>query len=140
MAGKDVGGRPTKMTSEVIAKLEYAWSLGCPDSEACLHADIVPSTLYRYCETHKDFSERKEILKTRVVFKARQAMSDLVASDDDGVKQKAAVDTLNRYDGKPKERIDHTSSDGTMSPIRKASDMTDDQLAAVASGNETASS
>jgi hypothetical protein len=108
------GGRPTKMTDDVIAKLEQAWSMGCSDSEACLHADIVPSTLYRYCEAHPEFSERKETLKTRVVLKARQAMIDLLDSTDENIKQKAAVDTLNRYDGKPKERVDLTSSDGSM--------------------------
>lgn len=110
------GGRPTKMTHELIAKLEHAWSMGCSDSEACLYADIVPSTLYRYCESNPEFSERKEMLKSRIVFKARKAMDDLLDSTDETIKHKAAVDVLNRYDGKPKERIDLTSPDGSLTP------------------------
>jgi len=40
------GGRPTKMTPEVIAKLEYAFAISCTDQQACIYAEISVDTLY----------------------------------------------------------------------------------------------
>jgi len=77
----DKGGRPTVFTDETIAKLEYAFSLDCTDKEACFHADINPSTLYRYQNENPDFKERKDILKQSPVFKARQSVLDGIESD-----------------------------------------------------------
>ena len=62
------------MTDEVIAKLEQAFLMGCTDAEACLYADIVPSTLYRYTEANPEFSERKETLKNNPVMLARKVL------------------------------------------------------------------
>ena len=76
------GGRPTAMTDEVIAKLEQAFLLGCTDREACMYADIVPSTLYRFCQSNPAFSERKEVLKEKQFWKARQVLSDALDNGD----------------------------------------------------------
>lgn len=107
------GGRPTKMTPDVIGKLEQAFLMGCTDLEACFFADISKDALYDYQGKNPEFADRKERLKSNPVMKARQAMLDLIDSDDEGVKQKAATDTLNRYDGKPKERVALENPDGT---------------------------
>lgn len=56
-------GRPTVMTKPTIRKLEDGFLMGFSDREACLYADIAPSTLYAYCEANPGFSERKELLK-----------------------------------------------------------------------------
>ncbi len=64
-------GRPTIVTPEKIDKLEYAFSLGCSDLEACFHADISKSCLYEYQKRHPEFVERKERLKANPVLKAR---------------------------------------------------------------------
>ena len=74
-------GRPTKMTEEVIGKLESAFLLGCTDREACLFADIHPDTLYAYCVKHPEFSDRKELLKEDPIFKARQSVIDNMKED-----------------------------------------------------------
>ena len=63
MSKENKGGRPSKMTPEVLAKLEHSFSLGLSDREACLYAEINPATLYRYCENHQEFCKRKELLK-----------------------------------------------------------------------------
>lgn len=56
-------GRPTVMTKQVLAKLEWAFQIGASDRLACIFAGIHLSTLYRYCEKHPEFSEQKEDFK-----------------------------------------------------------------------------
>lgn len=68
-------GRKTVMTDLVLGKLEYAFSMGCTDLEACLHADIHPDTLYEYQRKNPEFSERKKMLKTKLIFKARETIA-----------------------------------------------------------------
>jgi len=68
---KDLGGRPTVMTDDVLDKLNQAFSLGCSDREACLFADINPATLYNYQKENPEFLDRKQTLKEKPVLKAR---------------------------------------------------------------------
>lgn len=56
--------------------------LGCTDEEACFAAGINPSTLYRYIEKNEEFSERKETLKQRPIYKARQVVIDSLDEQD----------------------------------------------------------
>ena len=67
-------GRPTKMTAGLVEKLEYAFSIGCTDEEACFYADINKATLYNYQDKHPEFIDRKNALKTRPVFLARESV------------------------------------------------------------------
>ena len=67
-------GRPTKMTKTLLAKLEEAFAFGCSDEEACLYADIQPSTMYRYQEDHPEFKERKARLKQNPILEARKSV------------------------------------------------------------------
>jgi hypothetical protein len=62
------------MTEALLGKLEQAFLMGCTDVEACLYADINPSTLYLYQEKHPEFIERKETLKQNPIMKARQVI------------------------------------------------------------------
>lgn len=75
-------GRPTALTREVLQKLEYAFSIGCSDKEACIYADIAPSTLYKYCQEDTGFSERKELLKERPVLAARMTVVKAIVGGD----------------------------------------------------------
>ena len=76
------GGRPKSIDKDVLSKLEYAFAIGCTDREASLYANIAPSTLYRYCDEHKEFSERKEGLKKTPILKARETVvNDLENTD-----------------------------------------------------------
>lgn len=67
-------GRPTIMTQEIIDKLEYVFSLGGTDKEACLYAGISHQTLYSYQDKYPEFVERKEALKENPVLKARETV------------------------------------------------------------------
>jgi len=73
---KNKGGRPTVMKDEILQKLESVFSYGAPDDEACVYADISPSTLYNYQKQHPEFLERKRLLKNRPILKARQTVVD----------------------------------------------------------------
>lgn len=76
-------GRPLKITDEVLKKLEYAFSLGCSDNEACIYADITPATLYNYQKRYPDFVDRKNMLKDKPILKARTAIDKALTSDDE---------------------------------------------------------
>ncbi len=75
-------GRPTVMTKEVIDKLEMLFAKGLSDREACLIADIHPSTLYDYCNDNPEFTERKELLKEQIKTKAKLNVADAINNND----------------------------------------------------------
>ncbi len=102
-------GRPTDMTPETIAKLEQAWSIGCSDLEACVFADIGKTTLYNYQNAHPEFVERKQVLKEKLVLKARTVIADAIYKKDENTakwylerKRKQEFST----------RIENTGADG----------------------------
>lgn len=76
-------GRPTKMTAEVIGKLEILFAKGLTDREACLLANINPSTLYDYCNENPEFSERKEELKQHPTAKARLNVTEAIENGNE---------------------------------------------------------
>lgn len=75
-------GRPTVMTPKVIEKLEEAFSLGCGDLEACLHAGICKQALYDYQKKYPEFTDRKAMLKEKLVLKARTVVADALSKND----------------------------------------------------------
>ena len=80
--GKYDTGRPSVMTPERINKLEQAFSMGCGDLEACLYADLTPSVLYRYQESHPEFKDRKAMLKEKLILKARTVIANSLNEKD----------------------------------------------------------
>jgi hypothetical protein len=101
-------GRPTKMTPDTLTKLNYAFSLGCTDGEACFHADISTTTFYRYCEENPEFRDRKEVLKLNPVFKARKVLLDALDKDDTFTAHKV----VERKDGTAKQRVEQSGPEG----------------------------
>ena len=79
---KGIGGVPTKMTKELIAKLEQAFSIGCTDREACIFAEINPSTLYDYQLLNTEFTKRKESLKEKPILRARMNIVTALNKND----------------------------------------------------------
>jgi hypothetical protein len=68
---RDGRGRPSVMTKQVLQKLREAFSIGAPDREACIYANVSESTLYNYCKKNNDFLEEKEELKEVPILQAR---------------------------------------------------------------------
>lgn len=66
--------RPTVITKLVLQKLEEAFSFDCTDEEACILANIAPSTLYNYQGSNPEFLERKQLLRHKPILKARQTI------------------------------------------------------------------
>jgi len=64
-------GRPTVFTEQTLQKLEEAFALGCTDEEACLFANISPSSLYNHQRADDEFMERKQLLRHTPILKAR---------------------------------------------------------------------
>ena len=79
---KNLGGRPTVMTEEVIRLLEEAFKWGCTDLEACCNADISKTALYEYCIANPEFAERKETLKNNTLLKAKMVISKAIDEKD----------------------------------------------------------
>ena len=90
------GGRPTKMTTATVQKLEEAFLMGCTDLEACLFADISKQTLYNYQEANPEFVDRKEALKQNPFMKSRQVLLGALERDDVSTAHKI----LERKEGK----------------------------------------
>ncbi len=67
-------GRPTVMSDAIKDLLVYAFSLGCNDEEACVFANICPSTLYNYQKKDQEFLDYKKMLKLQPILKARMAI------------------------------------------------------------------
>lgn len=100
-------GRPSKMTSEVVGKLEEAFAIGASINEACMYADINKSTYFDWIKKNPHFSNRVEALQLKPTLKARQTV---VKALDDPV---MALKYLERkHKGEFSLRTEHTGEDG----------------------------
>ncbi len=68
----DKGGRPSKMTPEVIKKLEEVFAMDGSIGEACYYADISKVTYHDWIKKNPELANRFEALRERPVLKARQ--------------------------------------------------------------------
>ena len=70
----NLGGRPSTVTPEVLAKLEQAFAIDATVQEALSYAEISKDAYYRYLESHPEFRERIEDLRQKPILKARQTI------------------------------------------------------------------
>ena len=75
LTAKEGNGRGIEITQEQIERLEYAFSCGCPVTEACLFAKVPRASFYYYCDTNKGFLDRMNELRDKPVLKARLTIS-----------------------------------------------------------------
>lgn len=78
---KHPGGRPTKMTSEILKKLEEGFLMNLSDEQACLFAGISPRTLYNYQNKNDEFVQRKQLLRQQPKIDAKMKIAKEVKSD-----------------------------------------------------------
>jgi hypothetical protein len=62
----------SKMTPEVIQKLEAAFAIGATVSEACDYADVSPATYYSWCQKNPELLERFDRMRTKLPLKAKE--------------------------------------------------------------------
>jgi hypothetical protein len=76
-------GRPIfcgKNESEVVAKLQYAFSIGAKSLEACCFADISTDSFYRYCRRYPEFRNKIELLQATPILIARVNIFKAIAN------------------------------------------------------------
>lgn len=67
-------GRPTKMTPEVVTKLEEVFALDGTVEEACFYAGISRNAYYEWIKAKPELNDRFEELRQRPFLKARQTI------------------------------------------------------------------
>lgn len=67
-------GRPSEKTPETIKKLEEAFAMDCPVTEACLYADISTVTYYTWIKDDPELLNRFNELRENPFLKARSAI------------------------------------------------------------------
>ena len=77
-----VQGRPTKMTTEVVLKLEQAFLIGANDSLACSYAGISRNTFYEYLKKNPNYQDRIDDLRNMPKLKALQTVENKIHDID----------------------------------------------------------
>lgn len=73
-------GRPTVMTKQVLAKLEWAFRIDCNNEEACIYAGIDSATLYRYIQKNPDFAVQMTEWKQSLPIAARAVVAEQIVA------------------------------------------------------------
>lgn len=71
---KNKGGRPSKITPQMVQKLEEAFALDCTINEACFYAGIAKQTYYNWTEADPELLDRLTALRNKPVLIARQSV------------------------------------------------------------------
>jgi predicted DNA-binding protein YlxM (UPF0122 family) len=71
-------GKYTKLTDDVVNKLEQAISLDATVDEACFYANISKQTYYNWIEKNPKMGERFDQLRQKLTLKARQVVADKI--------------------------------------------------------------
>lgn len=94
----------TSITTKEIKDLEYYFTHGFTDEEACLEANVPISSFYHYCSNNPEWADRRKVLKRKQVMKAKLIVSkNLEAEKDDYVKM---VYQANQQNDRAKLKID----------------------------------
>ena len=128
MAKKSLAGRKTKLTREVVKKLEEAFAIDATVEEACFYADISRETFYQWIKHNKALADRFEELRQRPVLTARQTVVSAIKIDPKIAmkylerKRKSEFSTKIEIDNTNKEIYDEKSKiiNDVLSEIRNA--------------------
>lgn len=103
--GMRIGQRAiTKDLEEQIVRL---FMLGMSDNEVAETVGLTRSAFYKHIERHPEsLIAKKEHFKKKRVLEVRERLYQLTNSPDENIRLKACIDYLNRYEGKPKEKLE----------------------------------
>ena len=107
-------GRPKKITATIINKLEYAYTRGMSDSEACLFAGITKPTLYNYRKDNEENAERFDVLKENVKMHAKLNIAEAVIAEKNIEISKFVLEKLSEEYKKSKLTVDGKVSSGVV--------------------------
>lgn len=124
---KNKVGRPTKMTDDVVNKLEFAFMRGLSDQEACLYAGISKQTLYNYQNDHPEFIDQKASFKSNVKMHAKLNLAkEVIEKKNVELSLFVLERTVDEY--KPKQEVS-----ANVDMAARFSTLSDDELSQIAS-------
>lgn len=74
----------TVVTGEVLKLLEYYFTMGLTDEQACYKAKIKVNTFYNYCRENPEWADLRNVLKDDTVINAKIQVAEKVKAKDDG--------------------------------------------------------
>ena len=74
-------GRPTKLTEDMVTKLENIFKIGGTIDEACSYAGIAKESYYRYMEANPDFVTRMTAARHYADIAAKNIVIDTIVKD-----------------------------------------------------------
>lgn len=79
---KSIAGRPTKLTNDVVKKLEEAFKYDFTIDEACYYAGISRESYYNYCEKDKTFLTKMDAAKAFVAMAAKKNVARAITDEN----------------------------------------------------------
>lgn len=103
---KDLWGRPTKKTPEVVKKLCDAFKIDATVEEACWYAGISKVIFYKWYKEDEEFFNEIESAKTFAFIVARKKLMQSMDSENEAIAQRGAIEFLKRRDRRYADRIE----------------------------------
>ena len=75
---KNLGGRKSIVTPQVVAKLDFAFAKGLTDQQASDYAGISKDCLYDHCKRNPGYSHQKESLKGNLAIRAKILLAESI--------------------------------------------------------------
>lgn len=108
---KDIWGRPTLMTEDVVQKLEEMFKNDSTVWEACLFAWIGKRTYYDRMSNNPTFAHRMGQAQSYAKILARKTLLKSMLSENEQVAQKWSIEFLKRRDWRYSDKVDSTVAD-----------------------------
>ena len=105
---KDLWGRPTKKTPEVVKKLCDAFKIDATVEEACGYAGISKVIYYKWIKEDEEFFNEIQAAKTFPFIVARKKLMKSMDSDNEIVAQRGAIEFLRRRDKRYSDKFEGT--------------------------------
>lgn len=123
---------PHKPTSESRAEVSALCSFGIPQEEIARYLDIDAKTLRKYYREELDKSKLKANAQVaRFLFNNASGRTLQNGATHSDCVRAAMFWAKTRMQWRETNHVDHTSSDGSMSPGKKLEDMTDEELLSI---------
>lgn len=103
---KDLGGRPSAITPDVVKKLRAAFMYDAPIEEACKYAGISKVTFYKHYKEDEGFMNEIDKIRTLALRTARRVLIKSMDSDNEAIAQKGAIEFLRRRDPRYRDKIE----------------------------------
>ena len=108
MESKNKWWRPSKLTDEVLKKLEDSFKVGSTITQACIYAGISQQDYFNWIKKHKWFFERMEGFRNFPFVFSKEAIFKAINSKDPNISAKYALEFLKRRDPERKDKSENT--------------------------------